>query len=1175
MRRAIARSGPATTTILFLGLFLGACGGCGGDRGGEGNGGNEVPDTIAPALDRVAPNRGLIDGGTEVRLEGRGFFETVSESRAVATELTAVWFGDAEVFEVEVISNTVIRVVTPPGIPGPVDVRLENPNGETVCAGCFTYEAEEVIEPPPVVEVRIDRVAPARGPSEGGTRVRIEGRGFVEGFAILGDQVRDQTAILFGGNTAIDFDVIDDRVIDVVTPPGSIGDRNVVVQNPNGEAVCAGCFHYYVPVRATAVVPDASPVEGGVAVTLTGAGLIEGTVVIVGGRSAVSPVRVDDETFTFITPPSAAAGAVDVTVLNANGRDTLRRRLTYYQDPHLTSVEPPVGTHAGGTTVRLKGEGLLGATQVTFGGVPATDLRTAGPDLLVTSPSGSAGSVVDVEVIHPRGDTRLSGAFAYVDPAVRDVSLLSITPAYGPVAGGQTVTLAGTGLDHPDPQVRFGAVDADPATIVVVDAHRLTVTVPAAAGPGAVDVQVRNDRGGSLLADGYAYEVPIVLSSIDPASGPAAGGTAVTLSGSGFDAEVEVRIGALFASDVTVVDAETITATAPPGSAGPADVVVRRGSGEARRQAVLAGGFTYVEPLVLAQVDPPRGSQAGGTYVLLSGSGFTDETTVRFGAEAAAVLDRWGHNLMAVRSPAGTIGLVDVAVSADGESDVLVGAFQYYDPTNIRGGASGGPMAGTLNVTTLDAYTRAPLAETHVMLGDDPETDFQGETDRRGQITFSDPSLVKALNVTASRRGYQAVTVVRLDARDLTVYMAPNEGEPSDMPPPAPPAFINPTPGSGRVCGFKLPPNITLGENQREEARVWTSVPLVTWLPPFRGLANPQRITQDCGTFGMASRPGNVAVYAKYGIVTTDTDPISGQLVESFEPLLMGITRGIEVPRIEPPVCTPNRACPAGFVCWGEENLDPENPNAFAWCLCNSDAACGEGRICNAAGGCQAPVSADVVLNMHMDLDVPVTLVNPPRPPNGAQAIHATYSYLELGSEGVAFMGEEVNFTDTFTFERHPRLPGDGFVFLNMATSNGGYPLSLYYRRQIGDLASGVDIGPMQPMTRLANPAGGVLSGNRIQWVYEGEPIPDVVNILIEEPGLVPIPVWSIIVPGSETSVTVPPQVMEILRDYPLLNLTTITALSPRFEYDYFSYRQLNLSAWNSFTLAGEYFSVP
>jgi len=522
---------------------------------------------------------------------------------------------------------------------------------------------------------------------------------------------------------------------------------------------------------------------------------------------------------------------------------------------------------------------------------------------------------------------------------------------------------------------------------------------------------------------------------------------------------------------------------------------------------------------------------------------------------------------------------VDVSVSQGGDASTeqrLVDAFQYYDPTNLRGGASGGQMMGTINITVSDNMSGLPIEGALVVLGSDPATPFSGLSDLHGQITFSDPSLVKAIDVSASAEGHQAVTISRVDTRDLTVFLTPNAGSPGAAPSSPPPSFVGGSGADGslgRVCGFKLPPSRVLQAGEREEARVYISARSSFSLPPFGFDPSYQVVSEDCGSFTMASRAGNVAVYAFYGVASSQLDPLTGQTIDSFEPILMGVTRGIEVPAVDPPFCTPNMACPGGFDC-SKTEWDPTAPNEFGYCLCNVDAACSSDQFCNQAGGCQPPLQADVILSVHLDLDVPIRLINAPQPASGA--VHLTFSYLELGGEGSIYVGQIQNNSERFDFPNHPRLPGDGFVFLDLATSGGGYPLSIYFRRQVGDLSLGVDLGPMQPLTHFVSPVpGGALSGNRLQWVIDGSPRPDLIQIDVEEPGFVPKPLWTVILPGSESSVEVPPAVIEILRQSPSLQITLTSALSPRFDFNHFSYSQLSALSWNSFTLDTQAFVVP
>ena len=70
------------------------------------------------------------------------------------------------------------------------------------------------------------------------------------------------------------------------------------------------------------------------------------------------------------------------------------------------------------------------------------------------------------------------------------------------------------------------------------------------------------------------------------------------------------------------------------------------------------------------------------------------------------------------------------------------------------------------------------------MLGTDPATPFQGTTDARGQLTFSDMRLAGAQLVTAFKEGYDAITVTSVRAENLTVFLRRigSEANPGDPP---------------------------------------------------------------------------------------------------------------------------------------------------------------------------------------------------------------------------------------------------------------------------------------------------------------------------------------------------------------------------------------------------------
>ncbi|GIH95420.1 IPT/TIG domain-containing protein [Planobispora siamensis] len=79
------------------------------------------------------------------------------------------------------------------------------------------------------------------------------------------------------------------------------------------------------------------------------------------------------------------------------------------------------------------------------------------------------------------------------------------------------------------------------------------------------------------------------IAAVSPATGPAAGGTVITITGSGFTADAAVTVDGVAATAVDVDTATKLKCTTPAGSAGPADVVVTTAGGSATK----AGAFTY------------------------------------------------------------------------------------------------------------------------------------------------------------------------------------------------------------------------------------------------------------------------------------------------------------------------------------------------------------------------------------------------------------------------------------------------------------------------------------------------------------------------------------------------------------------------------------------------------
>ena len=174
-------------------------------------------------------------------------------------------------------------------------------------------------------------------------------------------------------------------------------------------------------------------------------------------------------------------------------------------------------------------------------------------------------------------------------------TITSFTPTSGPTAGGTVITISGTNFAT-GATVRIGGVAATGVTLV--SSTQLRATSPAGTA-GAKSVQVTNSNGQSATAAGqFTYTAPAggpTITSVTPSSGPTAGGTTITINGSGYvmGAGGEVRVGGVLATGITFVSSSQLRAVTPPGAAGAQAVSVRNPNGAT---VSFAGGFTYTAP---------------------------------------------------------------------------------------------------------------------------------------------------------------------------------------------------------------------------------------------------------------------------------------------------------------------------------------------------------------------------------------------------------------------------------------------------------------------------------------------------------------------------------------------------------------------------------------------------
>ena len=208
---------------------------CAGDLNGDGVvNGADLGVVLAnwgfcpPEITQVTPVQGSTLGGTVISITGSGL-----------SGVTAVSIGGAPCTAVTVLSPTLVRATTPPGVVGQVLISVTSPSGTTLVPTPFTYVLQQV-----------SSIVPNTGSYTGGTPITITGA-----------YLAGTTSVTVGGVPATNVVGVNATTVTAVTPPGSVGTVDVVITGTKGALTVAGGFTYQsiiVPLWATLVeaMPD-------------------------------------------------------------------------------------------------------------------------------------------------------------------------------------------------------------------------------------------------------------------------------------------------------------------------------------------------------------------------------------------------------------------------------------------------------------------------------------------------------------------------------------------------------------------------------------------------------------------------------------------------------------------------------------------------------------------------------------------------------------------------------------------------------------------------------------------------------------------------------------------------------------------------------------------------------
>lgn len=604
----------------------------------------------APTLTTVAPTLGPAAGGTALVLTGTNFYPNPT-----------VTIGGVAATAVSRTSLTRITATTPPGTIGFADVVVTNTDNGTVTLPMgFEYAAAPTVA----------SVTPSTATVLGAVTVTITGTGF-----------RTGATVRFGANAGTAVTVNSPTSITVTVPSATLaGAVNLTVTNTDSQVgtLTNGFTYTYPPPTITSITPASGYSTGGTNVSVNGTNFYPGATLTIGGTAVTNLVRVSATRITGTTPVGTP-GPADVVVGNTDGqRVTLTGGFTYVPSPTLTAIAPNHGPVQGGTLVTVTGTNFIQGAALFIGGVPAFAVTVTSPTTATAVTNSSALGTFDVRLVNPDAQAAtLPMAFTF-DPAP---TLTSVVATEGTTAGGDTVTLTGTGF-LTGATVLFGTTPA--TSVTVVSATQLTAVTPAHAA-GVVSLTTRNTDGQyAELPRAFRFVPPPTFDSLSPVSGDVAGGTLVTLRGSGFAATAQVSFGGAASADVTYVSATELTAVTPAHARGAVDVVVTVDGASATR----AAAFTYTRGApTLAQLAPLSGPTAGGVMLTLTGTGFADGATVTLGGAAATSVVIVSPNLARAVIPAHAAGQVDVVLTNDdAQAATLTNGFTYVAPVDGTSG---------------------------------------------------------------------------------------------------------------------------------------------------------------------------------------------------------------------------------------------------------------------------------------------------------------------------------------------------------------------------------------------------------------------------------------------------------------------------------------------------------
>ena len=399
-------------------------------------------------------------------------------------------------------------------------------------------------------------LSPSKGPSKGGTVVKITGSGFNKQISSL-PQSSELLTCRFEGIGVVAATKISDNEIQCKSPlPKQIFANsmtsNVEIAFNGVDFTNSGLsFVYYSTPNITSIVPTLGSEQGGTKVRFVGVHFPKnygngGVICKFGDMKSSTVLWISDKTLECVAP-SHNPGSVSVSLSFNGGVDFTDSHVLFkYQTAaRIAYATPTSGSIQGNTLVSLIGHNFMvvGEHKSLFCkiGTSLTSAKLENDTTITcfTPPQEKTGSML-LRVVTEDGDFIWSDAslvFEYVPRLIVN----HITPNWGSVGSETLLTIRCSGTRNMSTSVcLFRSLVASSNPIVVpatfLSSFRMTCTTPKElVGPARYAVEISNN-GIDFSGNGLQYEVtePVVLEHLLPSTGGSDGGTQIQVMGSGF-----------------------------------------------------------------------------------------------------------------------------------------------------------------------------------------------------------------------------------------------------------------------------------------------------------------------------------------------------------------------------------------------------------------------------------------------------------------------------------------------------------------------------------------------------------------------------------------------------------------------------------------------------------------